>query len=90
MRIEDTFLIQNKLGLHARAATVLAQLAVKFDASITLFRDDKEAAGDSVLALMLLESSQGKEVKVVCEGPDAEQALNAIGELISQRFNEQE
>ena len=49
MRIEDTFLIQNKLGLHARAATVLAQLAVKFDASITLFQDDKEAAGDSVL-----------------------------------------
>ena len=90
MRIEDTFLIQNKLGLHARAATVLAQLAVKFDASITLFQDDKEAAGDSVLALMLLESSQGKEVKVVCEGADAEQALNAIGELISQRFNEQE
>ena len=40
MRIEDTFLIQNKLGLHARAATVLAQLAVKFDASITLFQDD--------------------------------------------------
>ncbi|WP_410711803.1 HPr family phosphocarrier protein, partial [Brevibacterium sp. SIMBA_078] len=45
---------------------------------------------DSVLALMLLESSQGKEVKVVCEGPDAEPALNAIGELIDQRFNEQE
>jgi phosphocarrier protein NPr len=90
MRLEDTFLIKNKLGLHARAATVLAQLAVQFDAQITLFQDNKEAAGDSVLALMLLESSKGKEVKVVCEGPDAEPALNAIGQLIAQRFNEQE
>ena len=90
MPVEDTFLIKNKLGLHARAATVLAQLAIKFDASITLFQDDKEAAGDSVLALMLLESSQGKEVRVLCEGPDAEQALQAVGQLISQRFNEQE
>lgn len=90
MRLEDTFLIKNKLGLHARAASVLAQLAVQFDASITLHQDGKQAAGDSVLALMLLESSQGKEVKVVCEGPDAEPALAAIGELIAQRFNEQE
>ena len=90
MHAEDTFLIQNKLGLHARAATVLAQLAVQFDAKITLYQDDKEAEGDSVLALMLLESSQGKEVRVVCEGPDADAALTAIGELIAQRFHEQE
>jgi len=90
MHAEDTFLIKNKLGLHARAASVLAQLAVQFDATITLFQDDKQAAGDSVLALMLLESSKGKEVKVICEGPDAEPALAAIGQLIAERFNEQE
>ncbi|WP_404342432.1 HPr family phosphocarrier protein [Pseudoalteromonas mariniglutinosa] len=90
MHLEDTFLIKNKLGLHARAATVLAQLAVQFDAKITLYQDTKKAAGDSVLALMLLESSQGKEVKVVCEGPDAKAALRAIGDLIEQRFHEQE
>ena len=90
MRCEGTFLIQNKCGLHARAATVLAQLAVKFDADITLYQDEKEAAGDSVLALLLLESSQGKYVKICCEGPDAESALSAIGDLIEQKFHEQE
>ncbi|WP_105167240.1 HPr family phosphocarrier protein [Pseudoalteromonas sp. T1lg23B] len=90
MRCEDTFLIQNKCGLHARAASVLAQLAVKFDAKITLYQDDKSADGHSVLALLLLESSQGKEVKVVCDGPDAQGALQAIGELIAQKFHEQE
>ncbi|MGO2011183.1 MAG: HPr family phosphocarrier protein [Pseudoalteromonas sp.] len=90
MYAEDTFLIKNKLGLHARAASVLAQLAVQFDATITLFQDEKQAAGDSVLALMLLESSKGKEVKVICKGPDAKSALAAIGQLIAERFNEQE
>lgn len=39
---EDTFLIQNKLGLHARAATELAQLAVQFDAEVTLYQGDKK------------------------------------------------
>ncbi|TMP33023.1 HPr family phosphocarrier protein [Pseudoalteromonas rubra] len=89
-RFEDTFLIQNKLGLHARAASVLAELSAQFDANIMLFQGDKAAEGDSVLALLLLESSQGKEVKVVCEGPDAEQALSAIGNLIDDKFNESE
>ncbi|MCF2907787.1 HPr family phosphocarrier protein [Pseudoalteromonas sp. DL2-H2.2] len=89
-RFEDTFLIQNKLGLHARAASVLAELSAQFDANITLFQGSKEAEGDSVLALLLLESSQGKEVKVVCEGPDAKRALHAIGSLIADKFNESE
>ena len=69
MRLEDTFLIKNKLGLHARAATVLAQLAVQFDASITIFQDGKEAAGDSVLGLMLLESSKEKKLKWYVKDP---------------------
>ncbi|WP_419147285.1 MULTISPECIES: HPr family phosphocarrier protein [unclassified Pseudoalteromonas] len=87
---QGTFLIKNKLGLHARAASVLAQLATQFDASVTLYQGDKSAAADSVLALLLLESSQGKEVKVVCEGPDADKALAEIGALIENKFHEDE
>ena len=89
-KVEGTFLIQNKCGLHARAATVLAQLAQQFNAQITLYQDDKEAPGDSVLALLMLESSHGKQLRVCCEGPDAEHALTAIGELIAQKFHEDE
>jgi phosphocarrier protein NPr len=88
--IEDTFLIQNKCGLHARAATILAQLAQQFNATITLYQGDKEAPGDSVLALLMLESSHGKQIRVHCQGPDAEPALHAIGELIAQKFHEDE
>ncbi len=90
MQCQAHYTIINKLGLHARAASQLASLALKFDAKVTLTQDDKSAEADSVLALMLLESSQGKEVLVQCEGPDAEQALIAIGQLIEAKFNEGE
>ena len=90
MAIEQRFLIENKLGLHARAATLLAKLALEFDAKISLMQGDKSAEADSVLGLMLLESSQGKEVVVRCEGPDQDKALSAIGALIQAKFNEDE
>ncbi|KJY97689.1 HPr family phosphocarrier protein [Pseudoalteromonas ruthenica] len=90
MMVEGTFIIQNKLGLHARAASQLAQLAMNFDAEIMLYQGDKSAQADSVLALLLLESGKGKEVRVHCEGPDADAALAAIGALIAEKFHEQE
>lgn len=90
MAVEKHFLIENKLGLHARPATLLAKLAMEFDATISIEQGDKIAEADSVLALMLLESSHGKEILVRCEGPQQELALNAIGELIKAKFNEGE
>ena len=90
MRIEKSLPIVNKLGLHARAATQLVQLANQFSSTITLQQDDKQANANSVLALMMLESSQGKQVTLCCEGDDAEQAFTAIEQLITNKFNESE
>ena len=78
MTIEKTLTIVNKLGLHARAATQLVQLANQFDAKIILVKGEKQADANSVLGLMMLESHQGEQVKVVVEGKDEEQALKAI------------
>ena len=90
MTIEKTLTIVNKLGLHARAATQLVQVANQFDAKIILVKGDKQADANSVLGLMMLESHQGEQVKVVVEGKDEEQALKAIDTLIEGRFNEDE
>ncbi|GAA0354642.1 HPr family phosphocarrier protein [Bowmanella denitrificans] len=90
MRLEKVLLIQNKLGLHARAATQLAKLANQFDAQVTLVQGDKSASATSVLGLMMLESSMGKEVLVISEGQDAKAALLAVEQLIQQKFNEAE
>ena len=90
LSFEKTLVIVNKLGLHARAATQLVQLTNKFDAQITLYQGDKQASANSVLGLMMLESHQGKEVRVVSEGKDAQAALDAVETLIVTRFNEDE
>lgn len=81
-------LIQNKLGLHARAATKLVQLANQFDADIVIKQDDKQANADSVMALLMLESSMGKYIDVHTDGNDAKVAMDAIEDLINKKFDE--
>jgi phosphocarrier protein NPr len=82
--------IINKLGLHARAASKLALLCQKFTATISLELEDKEADANSIMAIMLLAGGQGKTVKVTAEGIDAPEALEAISQLISDKFDEGE
>jgi phosphocarrier protein NPr len=81
--------IINKLGLHARAASKLAQLCQQFSAQITLTLEEKEADAASVMAIMLLAGGQGKVVKVTAQGLDANKALQAISQLISDKFDEE-
>lgn len=90
MKLEKTVTIINKLGLHARAATQLVQVANKFSARITVSKGEQTADANSVLCLMMLGSSQGEQVIVCCEGEDAEPAMTAITTLITERFNENE
>ncbi len=82
--------ICNKLGLHARAATKLAQLSQKFTAQITLELAGKQADANSIMALMLLAGGQGKTVNISAQGEDAEQALVEVCKLISDKFDESE
>tara|TARA_R110002126_G_scaffold98045_35_gene228217 strand:- start:10396 stop:10668 length:273 start_codon:yes stop_codon:yes gene_type:complete len=80
--------IVNQLGLHARAATKLAQLCQQFQSKIELVYEQKTADASSVLALLMLASSKGKTLQVTAEGADAEAALSAVVSLIEQGFGE--
>jgi phosphocarrier protein NPr len=84
-----TVTIVNQLGLHARAATKLAQLCQKFDARIELQQEGRTADASSVLALLMLASSKGKNVEVVTHGNQAEAALTAVVTLIESGFDEE-
>lgn len=83
-------LIINKLGLHARAASKLAQLSQKFTAKVTIILDENNADANSIMGLMLLAGAQGKTVKVIAVGEDAEAALEEICQLFSNKFDEAE
>lgn len=84
-------LIQNKLGLHARAAIKLVELAQSYDATLTVSNEEnREMTADSVMGLLMLESAQGQYVTIAAEGPEAEPALDAVCELIEAKFEEDE
>ncbi len=90
MLVSQQVTICNKLGLHARAATKLAQLSQTFTAKVTLELSGKQADASSIMALMLLAGGQGKTVNITAQGEDAEQALVEICKLISDKFDESE
>lgn len=85
-----TFEVRNKLGLHARAATKLVQLASRFPCEIVVSREGQEANAKSVMGVLLLCGSKGTLLDVVATGDNAEQAVDEIGRLISDRFGEGE
>jgi phosphocarrier protein NPr len=89
-QLQKTVTIINKLGLHARAATKLAQLSQQFDANIGLQLGDNHADASSVLALLLLAGAQGKQVTVSASGHDAQAALDSICQLFTDKFHEQD
>ncbi len=81
--------IKNRLGLHARAAAHFVQTVAKFDAEITITKDDQVVNGKSIIGLMMLAAAQGSTITVTAKGPDAEQAMQAIQTLIDARFHEE-
>ncbi|MFN7699074.1 MAG: HPr family phosphocarrier protein [Deltaproteobacteria bacterium] len=82
------FVIVNELGLHARAATRLVQLASRHQSEIELERDGQRANAKSVMGVLLLCCSRGTQLKVHAAGVDAPEALEAIGALIASGFGE--
>jgi len=82
------FTIVNQLGLHARAATKLVQLASKYPCEVEVSREDQAANGKSVMGVLLLCGSKGTVIDVVARGDQSEECVRAIGELIANKFGE--
>jgi phosphocarrier protein HPr len=87
-QVTGRFTIVNQLGLHARAATKLVQLASKFPCDVEISRDDQSANGKSVMGVLLLCGSKGTVLEVRARGERAEECIEAIGDLIASRFGE--
>ena len=85
-----TLEIRNRLGLHARAAAALVQTAGRFDGEVTVAKDGQVVNGRSIMGVMMLAAEQGSQIEVATAGPQANEALAAIRELVEARFNEPE
>jgi phosphocarrier protein HPr len=82
--------IVNKLGLHARAAARLTEVAGGFAAEVWLSRNGRRVNAKSIMGVMMLAAGKGSRVLIEADGEDAEQALSALVKLIAERFGEEE
>lgn len=85
-----TFVVKNRLGLHARAAAKLTQVASQFPCEVSIFREGQSANAKSVMGVLLLCGAQGTTLEIEANGEKAEAAIAAIGALIDDRFGEGE
>ncbi|HDI85806.1 MAG TPA: HPr family phosphocarrier protein [Candidatus Korarchaeota archaeon] len=89
-RAEATVQLRNKVGLHARPASLFVQTAKKFKSKIIVRKDDKEADAKSILGVLSLGAEYGHWITIVAEGDDAEEAVQALASLVESRFGEAE
>jgi phosphocarrier protein len=89
MSAEREFDIQNRLGLHARAAAQLVRLANGFASEIRVEKDGMEVNGKSIMGVLMLAAPKDARILIRANGEDAEEAVAAIGELIARKFGEE-
>ena len=86
--IEKNYVIKNRLGLHARAAAQLVQLANRFESDVLVRKDGLEVNGKSIMGILMLAAPKGSQIEVSVRGEDATAAMAAIGEMIDDGFGE--
>jgi len=88
--IQEQIKIINKHGLHARPAAQFVKIAGKFSADIKVVKDGLEVNGKSIMGIMMLAAEPGSEILLMIDGDDEQDAINALKELINNKFYEEE
>ncbi len=88
--VQSELIIINKLGLHARACAKLTEIAGRFSSQIWVEKNGRRVNAKSIMGLMMLAAAKGSRILVSAEGDDAEAAVAAITELVTNRFGEPE
>ena len=82
-------LIINQRGLHARASAKFVQVAAAYEATISVEKDGMTVGGTSIMGLMMLAASPGCCIRVSASGPQAQEAMTALADLVAARFGEE-
>lgn len=88
--MKKMLLIENKLGLHARAAAQIVKSASAYSSKITLSKDGLEVDGKSIMGIMMLAAAKGSSVLVQANGEDEEKAVIGLEKLFKDKFGEKE
>jgi len=83
-------IINNKLGLHARAAAKFVRIASGFQSEIMIHLGNREINGKSIMGIMMLSAGKGTEINIIAIGPDENEAMSSLEDLIISKFGEPE
>lgn len=86
--VECNLKIENRLGLHARPASLFVQTTNRFKSKVRVFKDHEEVDGKSIMGLLMLAAPMGTILKIVAEGEDEEKVLQSLKELFANKFGE--
>ncbi len=81
--------ITNRLGMHARPAMAFVDAASGFSSKIKVGKGDQVVDGKSIMELMMLAATQGTQLEIIAEGPDARNAIASLEDLVSRKFDEE-
>lgn len=87
--IRKTIIIENKLGLHARPATMLVKAATKYRSDCRIVKDDMDINGKSIMGVMMLAAEFESEIELIADGIDEEYLMKELVDLFSNKFNEE-
>ena len=85
-RLEKELTIMNKQGLHARPAALFVQIAEKYDAEITVGKDDEMVNGKSIMGILMLGAQHLSKIRLIIEGDDAEKAMADLEAFLSKEM----
>jgi phosphocarrier protein HPr len=87
---EKDLVIENKLGLHARAAAQIVKTASAYASKVVLVKDGMEVDGKSIMGIMMLAAAKGSSLTVQVRGEDETMALAGLEQLFKDKFGEKE
>lgn len=88
--LEQTVIVKNEKGLHVRPAELIARLAMNFNSTVLITKDDQSADCKNMLSVLTLGAVQGTQLKLSAEGDDAADAIAGVVDLFDVGFHEME
>ncbi len=88
--IEKIYTISNRLGLHARPASLLVKTTSRFQSSVKIVKDNNEIDGKSIMGILLLAAGPGTSLTIVADGADENEVILALDDLFARRFDDED
>ena len=87
-KLLKTFTILNEVGIHARPASMIVKCLLQLESEVFIEKDGRKVNGKSIMGILMLAAGKGSQIKVEADGPDAQDALSAVADLILDKFGE--